>query len=101
MDTSKPTAIGKSKWLPSFNTSAGDKFTVMRLGGSDKPIAPKAARTRSRLSATALSGRPTTVKAGTPEAICTWTSTSNTSTPWDATVLMRATTIGGFPGSKS
>lgn len=31
--------------------------------------------------ATALSGNPTTVKAGNPEAIVTWVSTSMTSTP--------------------
>ena len=40
-----------------------------------------AARTRSRDSATALSGRPTTLNAGSPEAIVTWVSTSMTSTP--------------------
>jgi hypothetical protein len=71
MDTNKPTAMARSKWLPYFSTSAGDKFTVLRLGGNDNPMAPNAARTRSRLSATALSGRPTTVTAGTPDAI--WT----------------------------
>jgi hypothetical protein len=49
------------------------------------------ARTRSRDSATALSGRPTTVNAGKPEAIVTWVSTSMTSTPWNATVRTRAT----------
>ena len=32
---------------------------MMRFGGSDRPEAWSAARTRSRLSATALSGRPT------------------------------------------
>jgi len=33
--------------------------TAIRRGGSGSPIAASAARTRSRLSATALSGRPT------------------------------------------
>ena len=53
----------------------------MRLGGSPRPNEASAARTRSRDSATALSGNPTTVKAGSPEAIVTWVSTSMTSTP--------------------
>ena len=58
--TIRPSAIGRSKWLPSLITSAGDRLTVMRLGGSASPMAQSAARTRSRLSPTALSGRPTT-----------------------------------------
>ena len=53
----------------------------MRRGGSARPSADSAARTRSRDSATALSGSPTTLKAGKPEAIVTWVSTSTTSTP--------------------
>jgi len=65
-----PTAIGRSKWLPSLGRSAGARLTVMRRGGSARPTAASAARTRSRLSATALSGRPTTAKPGMPDA--TW-----------------------------
>ena len=38
----------------------------MRFGGSARPMAFSAPRTRSRLSATALSGRPTMVKCGHP-----------------------------------
>jgi hypothetical protein len=56
-------------------------LTVIRFGGSAKPSAASAARTRSRDSATALSGKPTTLKAGRPETIVTWVSTSMTSTP--------------------
>ena len=41
---------------------------VIRLGGSASPSAEIAARTRSRLSATALSGNPTTAKLTTPGA---------------------------------
>jgi hypothetical protein len=66
-------------------------LTVIRFGGKAKPRAASAARTRSRDSATALSGNPTTVKAGSPEAIVTWVSTSMTSTPRNATVRTRAT----------
>ena len=64
---------------------------VMRRLGKARPMAERAARTRSRDSATALSGSPTRVKAGSPAPICTWTSMSSTSTPWKATVLTRAT----------
>ncbi len=39
---------------------------VIRLGGSARPIAASAAWTRSRLSPTALSGRPTMLKRGRP-----------------------------------
>src|SRR5690348_1100654 len=92
--------MGRSKWLPSFKTSAGDKLTVMRRAGNARPRAVKAARTRSRDSATALSGKPTMLKAGRPETIVTWVSTSTTSTPWNATVRTRAT-IGSAQHDKS
>src|SRR5262249_41249957 len=86
-----------SKWLPSLRRSAGARLTVMRLGGRPSPMAVNAARTRSRLSPTALSASPTSAKAPIPPgAICTWTSTSSTSTPWKATDLTRAT-IGFAP----
>jgi hypothetical protein len=66
-------------------------LTVIRLGGRARPMAPSELRTRSRDSPTALSGRPTMVNAGSPELICTWTSTSLTSMPLNATVRIRAT----------
>jgi hypothetical protein len=74
-----------------LTTSAGARLTVIRFGGSPRPSEASAARTRSRDSATALSGSPTMVKAGSPEAIVTWVSTSMTSTPWNATVRTFAT----------
>ena len=49
-----------------------------------------APRTRSRLSPTALSGRPTTMKAGNPGPICTCTSMGRASMPSKATVVTRA-----------
>jgi hypothetical protein len=58
----RASAIGRSKWLPSFNTSAGARLTVIRLGGNPRPSEASAALTRSRDSATALSGKATTVK---------------------------------------
>ena len=63
----------------------------MRLAGRARPEATSAERTRSRDSATALSPRPTIVKATAPPAICTWTSTGRASTPSNATVDTRAT----------
>jgi hypothetical protein len=60
---------------------AGPRLTVIPRGGSPSPSEASAARTGSRDSAAALSGNPTTVKAGNPEAIVTWVSTSMTSTP--------------------
>ena len=66
MAPSKASAIARSKCEPSLGRSAGDRFTVIRLGGSASPIAAIAPRTRSRLSATALSGSPTTTNAGNP-----------------------------------
>ena len=56
-------------------------------------MAESEARTRSRDSPTALSGRPTMVKAGSPEAIVTCASTSTAAIPWNATVRTRATTL--------
>ncbi len=47
----------------------------MRCGGSASPSARKQARTRSRLSPTALSASPTTAKAMLPGATSTCTST--------------------------
>ena len=89
--TRSPSAIGRSKWLPSFCMSAGARFTVIRFAGSASPRPASAPRTRSRLSATALSGRPTTVNAGRPAPICTCTSTGSASIPRKATVSIWAT----------
>ncbi len=37
---SRPSAIGRSKWLPSLGRSAGARLTVIRLGGSARPARP-------------------------------------------------------------
>ena len=66
-----PRAIGRTKCAPSLSTSARAKFTAMRFDGKARPINDKAARTRPRDSATALSANPTTAIAGKPFAICT------------------------------
>ena len=64
-----------------FSMSAGARLTVMRFGGSARPMAPMALRTRTRDSPTALSGRPTMVKLGRPDEMLTCTSTSSASMP--------------------
>ena len=56
-------AMGRSKCVPSLGMSAGARLATMRLPGSDRPRPANAPRTRSRLSATALSAKPTTTKA--------------------------------------
>jgi hypothetical protein len=63
----------------------------MRFAGSARPEAISAERTRSRDSATALSGRPTIVKTTLPGESCTCTSTERASMPSKATVETRVT----------
>ena len=72
---SKPSAMGRSKDDPALRTSAGARFTVMRCAGNVNPEFLIAARTRSRLSRTVASGRPTMVKWGSPNDTSTsmWT----------------------------
>jgi len=74
--TSRPTAIGKSKPVPAFLKSPGDKETVMRRGGSSKPEFASAAETRSRLSLTSPAGSPTRVQCGMPRETSTSTQMS-------------------------
>ena len=62
-----PSAIGRSNDAPALRTSAGARLTVMRCGGNSKPELRIALRTRSRLSRTLASGRPTIVKRGQAE----------------------------------
>ena len=59
---------------------------VAELEGSATAMLVSAARTRSRASDTALSGRPTTENAGMPGATAHCTSTRRASTPSKATV---------------
>ena len=63
-----PSAMGRSNRPPSFGTSAGARLTVMRPPGSSKPEFASAARTRSRLSFTAVAAMPTMEKPGRPFA---------------------------------
>ena len=63
-----PRAIGRSKWVPHFFTSAGERFTVILFEGNSKPEFLIAATTLSLDSLTSVSARPTMEKAGSPLA---------------------------------
>ena len=54
-----PTAMARSKYEPSFFRSAGARLTVIFWVGNRRPLFLRAERTRSRLSLTAVSGKPT------------------------------------------
>ncbi len=54
----------------------------MRCCGNSKPELSTAERTRSRLSRTAVSGKPTMVKDGRPLEICVSTLIDSASLPW-------------------
>ena len=77
---------------PALRTSAGARLTVMRCGGNSKPELRIALRTRSRLSRTLASGRPTIVKSGRPNETSTSTWTGQASTPKRAAVRRQAST---------
>src|SRR5262245_20324147 len=85
-------AIGKSNEAPYFRMSAGARLTVIRSEGKAKPALRIAVRTRSRLSRTAESGRPTVVNAGKPLVTSTSTRTSTASIPTSAAESTRAST---------
>ena len=59
-------AMGKSKRDPSFFMPDGARFIVYRRDGNSYPQFFMAARTLSRASFTAASGRPTISNAGSP-----------------------------------
>ena len=61
-----PSKMGRSYTVPAFFLSAGARLTVTTLTGKSIPMFLMEARTRSRASRTAASGRPTTSKRGSP-----------------------------------
>src|SRR4051812_31664262 len=98
--------MGRSNDDPAFRMSAGARLTVTRCSGNSKPELRIALRTRSRLSRTDGSGRPTIVKPGRPKDTSTSTSTVDASMPKTAAVRTHAsidhddasTTTSGFAG---
>ena len=67
---------------------AGAKFTVILFVGNLNPQFLSAERTRSRDSLTAVSGKPTTSKAGIPFDISTSTDTKYPSIPISPALLI-------------
>src|SRR5690606_35030799 len=92
MATRMPAAMGRSKRGPSLRRPAGARLMVTRPRGISKPLFRKAARTRFRLSKTAVPGRPITSKAGRPGRRSTSTWTGWPSTPARAALHRRAST---------
>ena len=74
-------ASARSKPGPALRRSAGARFAVIRRCGNSKPLLTIAARTRSRDSRTAASGRPTSANDGSPRRTSASTRTSRASTP--------------------
>src|SRR6266700_1744565 len=91
-----PSAIGRSNRPLSLGSSAGARLTVMRRAGNSKREFTSAARTRSRLSFTSVSGRPTMVNEGRPFPRCTSTVTSGASRPESARLWSTASDNAGF-----
>ena len=85
--------MGRSYRLPSLGSSAGARFTVMRrLGNSNRELMI-ALRTRSLLSRTVASGRPTMANLGSPPVIWTSTCTAGASIPTLARLMTVASDI--------
>ena len=72
---SMPRAMGRSNEAPVLRRSAGERLTSTRSTGNSNPAFLTAARTLSRDSRTASSGRPVRSKAGRPRRISTSTRT--------------------------
>ena len=77
----------------SFGKSAGARLTVTLRAGNSNCAFCSAARTRSRLSLTSVSGNPTRLNAGSPPARCTSTATGGASNPESARLCRTATGI--------
>jgi hypothetical protein len=73
--------MARSKRPPSFGRSAGARLMVMRRSGNSNWELSSALRTRSLLSFTAASGRPTMDSPGRPLDRCTSMVTSGASIP--------------------
>ena len=85
-------AMGRSYAGPSLRTSAGERLIVMRATGKLRRQLAMAARTRSRLSLTAASGRPTSSNMGIPSTVNASTVTRYPSMP-DRPMLLTLASI--------
>ena len=87
---SMPTAIGTSNAAPSLRRSAGARLTVVRRGGSLKPLLSSAPRMRTRPSRMPASASPTMLQHGSPTPTSTSTSMGAASIPTTAADATRA-----------
>ena len=86
-------ATARSSAVPDFGRSAGARFTTTFFGGGGKPTWRSAERMRSRLSFTAASGRPTSVRPGRPAPTAHSTTTGTPSSPTTVAEYARATVM--------
>ena len=85
---SSASSNGRSYTGPVLRTSAGARLMVMRRSGKRKPRFLMAARTRSALSRTAESGRPTMENAGSPPETSASTATAKPRSPFRPKLLV-------------
>ena len=89
---STPIAMARSSPAPPLRSPEGARFTVIRLFGHSSSLECTAARTRSRDSRQASSGRPTIWNPGRPGPTWTSTSTGCPVTPSNVADVMAAIT---------
>ncbi len=92
--------MGKSKRPDSLGRSAGARLTVILRAGKSNCAFCSAARTRSRLSLTSVSGSPTRLNAGNPPARWTSTSTGGASNPDNARLCRTARAMHCFRAAR-
>ncbi len=85
-----PTAIGTSNAAPSLRRSAGARLTLIRRGGSLKPLLSSAVRMRTRPSRMPASASPTMLQQGSPLPMSTSISIGAASMPTRAADATRA-----------
>ena len=92
---------GRSYTGPVLRTSAGARLTVMRRSGHLNPRLRAAAWTRSPLSRTAESGRPTMERAGIPPETSASTATAKPLRPLRPKLLITEYMALLLPGGRS
>lgn len=97
MAASTATAMGRSNPDPSFRTSAGARFTVIRLAGMDIPEFFSAVRTRSWASRTAEAKYPTMENIGMPSLTSASTVILRLSIPQMAAEITELNKAASFP----
>ena len=97
--TSTAIAIPRSSPDPRLGSEAGPSPTVIRPVGHCSALLATAARTRSRASEIAVSGKPTMAQCGSPEVTCAAISTKCARAPITTADFVRPTPISPLRGS--